>query len=187
MVRKMAIAYAITVVACVAPPAADARTPAQRVGACADADVIAVDKTTRRRAIAGILCEVNRARATHQVRALRASKSLARAARGHSAAMVSRRSFAHRFPGGNDVRRRAQRSGYLRPFTAALLGETLAWGLGAMASPAQLVASFMKSPTHRRTMLANGYRDLGIGLALGAPRPVANAATTLTLDFGRRN
>ena len=163
----MVIAYAITAVACVTPPAADAHAPAQRVGACTDANVIAVDETTRRRAIAGILCEVNRVRATHHVRALRVSKRLARAARGHSAAMVSRRSFAHRLPGGSDVLGRAQRSGYLRPFTSALLGETVAWGSGAMASPARLVASFMKSPAHRRTMLSNGYRDLGIGLARG--------------------
>jgi len=187
MWRKMAIVCAIATMACGAPGAAQGDERARVDRACEGAHLIAVDEAARRRAIKVIRCLVNRERALHNVRKLRGSKRLRRAAARHSAAMVSRGYFGHRTPQGDDVRQRARRTGYVRPQRSALLGETLAWGSGPLASPAELVASFMSSTPHRRTMLSSRYRDLGIGLALGAPTPVVDAAATLTLNFGRRD
>lgn len=161
--------------------------PAPRSAGCKGADVIASDEPSRRRAKQVVLCLVNRERAARRIAILRVSPSLARAAARYSTSMVQLQYFAHRSPAGDDVRQRAARTGYLRHGRATLLGETLAWGMDAMATPTGLVTAFMRSPGHRRTMLSRRYRDIGVGIALGAPAPDATGnAATLTIDFGRR-
>lgn len=153
---------------------------------CPGANSAAVDEASRRRAARVVLCLVNRKRRAHRVRPLRRSAPLQRAAAQHSAAMVGGKYFSHVGSSGS-VLQRAMRTGYVRRSRYALLGETLSWGAGPEATPAQLVASFMGSRSHRRTLLSRRYRDVGIGLALGAPATdVAGSAATLTLNFGRR-
>lgn len=153
---------------------------------CAGANVPATDEASRERATKVILCLVNRERRALRRAPLRRSRPLARAAVRHSVWIIRRRSFSHSGSKG-DVLRRAQRTGYVRRGSRrVLLGETLAWGAGPDATPAALVASFMGSRAHRRTLLNKRYRDVGIGLALGAPAAVAEHAATLTLDLGRR-
>jgi uncharacterized protein YkwD len=98
--------------------------------------------------------------------------------------MVSAKFFSHASRNGDSAKRRVTRMGYGRN---ALVGETIAWGSGPFATPAQLVGAFLASAEHRQIMLDRRYRDLGVGIALGAPRPgVPGYATTLTLDFGHR-
>ncbi len=171
-----------------AAPKHDSRKHASKPGKCAGAESAPVDEATRRRASRVVLCLVNRARRAHRVPPLRRSKPLAKAAVRHSAAMVGGKYFSHFSFGGADVRRRATRAGYVRKSRQTILGETLAWGAGPSATPMGLVMLFMSSPPHRATMLSRRYRDLGIGLALGAPATnVADSAATLTLNFGRRS
>lgn len=211
LLRVIAIVCAITALACsaqasaaAAPDAAAAAGPTaapgltkplgrtsapapRRASGCDGADVIALDEPSRRRAKHAVLCLVNRERAARRIAILRVSSSLARAAARYSTSMVQLQYFAHRSPAGDDVRRRAARTGYRRHGRATLLGETLAWGRDATATPTELVTTFMRSPGHRRTMLSRRYRDIGVGLALGAPAPDATGnAATLTIDFGRR-
>ncbi|MGH2897697.1 MAG: CAP domain-containing protein, partial [Solirubrobacteraceae bacterium] len=69
---------------------------------------------------------------------------------------------------------------------ACSVGETIAWGTDALATPAELVRSFIDSSGHRAILLDGRYRDIGIGLALGAPTDMPGDGATLTLDFGRR-
>ncbi|MEY2513542.1 MAG: hypothetical protein QOJ89_900 [bacterium] len=187
MVRRATIACAIAVVVCVSVVAsAAAKVRAASVG-CTGADTIATDESGRQRAAAAILCTVNRVRAIHGASALRASRPLTSAATAHSAEMVARSYFSHASPDGSGVRHRAIRSGYVRSSHKTLLDETIAWGSGKFASPNQLVESFLESAPHRRALLGRAYRDLGIGLVLGAPdRNAGGPAATLTLDFGRR-
>jgi uncharacterized protein YkwD len=148
---------------------------------------VATDESGRQRAAAAILCTVNRVRAIHGARALRASRQLTGSASAHSAEMIAGGYFSHSSPDGSGVRRRAMRSGYVRRGHRTLLDETIAWGSGRFASPNQLVESFLQSAPHRRALLDRRYRDLGIGLVLGAPdRNAWGPAATLTLDFGRR-
>lgn len=185
MWRNLAIVCAIATIPYGAPSASEA-SQLHAARACRDANLIAADAKTRQRAIKAVLCLVNQERGTHGVAVLHTSKRLARAAARHSAAMVARGYFGHRFPGSSELRQRARRTGYVQARSSPLLGETLAWGCGLSASPAELVMSFMNSPPHRRTMLSRRYRDLGIGFALGAPVAVADQAAMLTLNFGRR-
>lgn len=199
MFRETAIACAIAALACSAPASAGAApslknvrgkpaAPAPRsASGCKGADVIALDEPSRRRAKRVVLCLVNRERAARRIAILRVSPLLARAAARYSTSMVQLQYFAHRSPAGDDVRRRTARTGYRRRGRTTLLGETLAWGSDATATPTELVTSFMRSPRHRRTMLSRRYRDIGVGIALGAPAPDATGnAATLTVEFGRR-
>lgn len=177
---KMAIACAIAALAQAMPETAMA------AGDCAGARSIAVDDATRAQAGEALACLVNRERTARGRPALRTSSLLTSAAMGHSDDMVARKFFSHTGTGGSSPRLRVARTGYLRGGRSALVGETLAWAAGTMATPAEIVSSFLESPDHRRTLLDRRYRELGIGLVEGAPEPGVGAAVTATLDFGRR-
>lgn len=67
-------------------------------------------------------------------------------------------------------------------------GENLIWGTGSRATPRSAVNAWMKSPPHRRTMLERRYRQVGVGVALGAPEGdaprILGGAAIYTADFG---
>jgi uncharacterized protein YkwD len=51
-----------------------------------------------------------------------------------------------------------------------------------------MVQAWMDSPTHRRILLDGAYREMGFGIAIGAPVALADssAAVTFVNHFGRR-
>jgi uncharacterized protein YkwD len=184
MLLRKAIASAVAALAGGVPGIATAAKKNSSAGDCAGAGSVAVDEATREQAIDAVLCLVNRERAAHGVAAVRASNPLQSAAVGHSDAMVTAKFFSHSSRNGDTAQRRVTRTGYGR---SPLVGETIAWGSGQFATPAQLVGSFLSSARHRQIMLDRRYRDVGVGIALGAPRAaVPGEATTVTLDFGHR-
>ena len=133
-----------------------------------------------------IVCLVNAERRRRGVPRVRASRQLDRAARAHSRDMVARGFFAHVSPEGETVRQRVARTGYLRRGRGQI-EETLGWGAGAdLSSPRQLVDLMLRSASHRRIMLDRRFRDIGVGLMLGAPSTAIRGSATLTLNFGRR-
>lgn len=198
MFRRTVIASAISALALGVPctgTAAAKRKPqpgktkarSAAASSCPGDDVMPVDEDTRQRAGQAVLCLVNRARAAHGTPAVRASQPLATAAESHSADMVAAGFFSHASADGASLRQRVQRTGYIRRSKYTLIGETLAWGAGSFATPGQLFESFMASTVHRQTLLDGRFRDVGVGMTLGAPMPdVGGPAATLTLDFGRR-
>jgi uncharacterized protein YkwD len=154
---------------------------------CANATVVPASASMRPAASAAVLCLVNAERAQRGLPALRDSSLLDKAAAFHSTDMVRRKYFAHITPNGLDQRRRVARTGYLRGCRNAVLGETIAWGSSMYGSPAELVSSLMASPPHRAILLDRRYRDIGIGLTLGAPMDgFGEFGSTLSLNFGRR-
>ena len=179
MSRRIAIAGAIATVVCWTLAAGTA-VAGER--GCARAAATA-DDTTLQQAADAVICLVNGERTSRGLAPLRSSRQLARSARSHSRDMVARRYFSHISLGGTSPRQRVARSGYGR---SSKVGETIAWGTGVLATPAELVRSFMTSPGHRRILLDRGYRDVGIGLVLGAPVADMGEGATLTLDFARR-
>jgi uncharacterized protein YkwD len=137
--------------------------------------------STARRAVR---CLVNEQRAAHDLPPLRSERRLRRAAQAHTRSMLEVRRFAHHLPGHEPtLLGRAAAAGYLRDARNWWLGETLAFGTDGAATPAALVLLLMASPPHRATLLDPEARDLGIGLAAGAPGEGPGA--TLTLDLGR--
>jgi uncharacterized protein YkwD len=161
------LAAALAVSALLAVPV----PPAHAAQSCADDD----------RAEA-IRCLINRERSERDLPLLRADERLADAAADHSRDMVRRRFFDHVSPGGSTPGRRVTRAGY--GWTS--LGETIAWGTGSKGSPAGTVERWMDSPPHRRILLEAKLRDIGIGVARGAPMRGASGGTTVTADLGRR-
>jgi uncharacterized protein YkwD len=146
------------------------------------------DDATRSQAVDSVLCLVNGERATHGLAPVHASAQLTRSAQAHSQDMVARDYFSHVTPGGKSVRRRVVSAGYpVSRRQPIKVGETIAWGTNRLGTPAQLVRSFMSSPGHRQILLDRSFRDVGVGLVLGAPvAGMPGAGATLTLDFGRR-
>jgi uncharacterized protein YkwD len=140
---------------------------------------------TLARARDATLCLVNRARAEHGLGRLRHAALLDRAAGAHSRDMVRRDFFSHNSPGGSTPSQRIDRTGYLSGAHSWAIGETIAWGTGPYATPASIVRGWLHSPEHRAILLDGRFRDLGIGVAIGAPSEGRGGAT-FTGDFGAR-
>lgn len=128
------------------------------------------------------LCMLNRQRAAHGLRPLRHERRLALAAHRHVRDMIKGGYFAHQSRSGTNFVQRIQRTGYARG-SSWRLGENLAWGEGVEGSPNAIVAAWMESPGHRRNVLGP-YREVGIGLAAGAPVAGRGPSTTFATDFG---
>jgi uncharacterized protein YkwD len=151
---------------------------------CADADLMpAAGNLARIRA--AVLCLHNRIRAQHGLPPLHEARQLRHVAAGHSDDMVARRYFDHTTPGGRTMVDRILGSGYVRRQQNWLLGENLEWGTGSLATPRGAVQAWLDSPPHRANLLKRGYREVGIGVALGVPTGRARGAT-YTVDFGAR-
>ena len=149
---------------------------------CANAHSAAAD-ATRTGVAHATVCLINAARRVRGLSTLRLNGRLSSAARGHSGDMVRRRYFAHNTPEGLSPASRVWRAGYLAGHRRWLVGEALAWWRGR-ATPANIVTAWMHSPPHREVLLHPAFRDVGIGLVLGVPRPAGRGGATYTADFG---
>jgi uncharacterized protein YkwD len=99
--------------------------------------------------------------------------------------MVSRRYFEHTTPSGRTMVDRILATGYVSANDGWLLGENLEWGTGGLATPRGAMRAWLASPPHRENLLKRGYREVGIGVALGVPTGGGDGAT-YTVDFGAR-
>src|SRR3954454_20740575 len=149
---------------------------------CASAD----GPTARTSAVAlanSALCLVNQERTSRGLAPLKTNHRLVTAARAHAGDMVAKRYFSHDTLGGGSFADRIRNTGYVPKHRAPALGEDLAWGSGSLASPRQIVESWMESPGHRANILSRSFREAGLGVAFGDVGAGANGAA-YTLDFG---
>ena len=137
---------------------------------------------------AGVLCELNAARAANDLAPLRARASLTTAGERHARDMVARGYFAHENPEGEGPGRRAMRARYMSGMERWRIGEILLWSRGAELTAADAVQAWLDSPGHRRIILTGAYRDAGVGLVDGAPvgDPAQTPALTIAVVVGRR-
>jgi uncharacterized protein YkwD len=131
---------------------------------------------------AAILCLLNAERRGKGLASLHSNRKLRRAAKGWANRMVAGRFFAHE-AGSSTVLSRIRRTGYVRGDWS--LGENIAWGSGALATPRAIVNGWMHSPGHRANILHGAFRDIGIGIKLGAPGAGLSGGATYVTDFGR--
>jgi uncharacterized protein YkwD len=158
---------------------------AKRSGACAAASA-SPSQATDREIVRATLCLLNDARAQRGMRALRLNRRLSGAADNHSQDMVRKNYFAHNSLSGASFVDRIRRSGYLRGARSWSVAENLAWGTGSRATPTQILRAWMESPGHKANILDRRYREVGIGIADGAPGQSGRGAATYTTDFGVR-
>ena len=119
-----------------------------------------------------------------RVAAVRLNPRLSRAARAHSRDMVRRHYFSHTTPEGLRFADRIRGTGYLRASRQWFVGENLAWGWRGRDSARRIVRAWMHSPPHREVMLNPSFREVGIGIVSGVPRPLPPGGATYTADFG---
>lgn len=159
-------------------------TAAEADAACAGAGV-APTANDLGRARAATLCLLNQQRTGRGLAPLRQDSRLLRAARAYARAMARDDFFQHvSAVNGSTLTDRIRAVGY----RGGQVGENIAWGTGRLAAPARIVATWMRSPGHRRNILTPSYRTIGIGIVNGAPRPGGRTAqgATYTTDFGTR-
>lgn len=157
--------------------------------ACDDADLLPRGDQTLPRVRAAVLCLLNEERSARGRAPLRADGSLRLAASGYARLMVDQGFFDHTSPRGSTMVTRVKTTAYLQSTTSWSLGENLAWGAGRRATAAATVRAWMESPGHRANILDSRFRDVGVGVALGAPAqpPLGAPAATYVTEFGRRS
>jgi uncharacterized protein YkwD len=150
---------------------------------CVNTDVVATPENLEliRDAVA---CLHNRTRAQKRLRVLAENEALAQAAAGHASDMVARGYFDHETPEGSYFDQRILATGYTRGANGYKVGENLIWASGGLATPAELMRSWLASAGHRANILKGAYRELGLGVAFGTPD--GDAGVTIAAEFGAR-
>lgn len=132
--------------------------------------------------------EINRVRAEHGLAALRASRSLRRAAAQHVYEMAVVGYFGHGSPNRPSFADRLASYYTPRGYRRWAVGETLLrWDTPLTAAP--VVQFWLDSPSHRREVLNGRYREVGIAAVEleGAGGPYRGQRVTLVAaDFGVR-
>jgi uncharacterized protein YkwD len=137
-------------------------------------------------AAGAIVCLVNVERTSRGLPALQRDGDLSQAARAHAADMARNNFFAHVNPDGDTLSDRLRKAGYGRPGDGWHAGEDLGWGTGDRATPNALVDAWRASPGHRRILLSGTYREIGVGVAGGAPNESSSGlpGATYAMDLG---
>lgn len=136
------------------------------------------------------LCLLNEERTSRGLRPLREHAQLRSTAQSYAELMDEHNFFDHVSPAGSTMVDRLKRgTSYLRSGRSWVVGENLAWGAGGAEAPARIVRAWMRSPGHRKNILNGRFRDIGIGIADGAPVSgvsAASGAATYVNNFGAR-
>lgn len=106
-----------------------------------------------------MLDEINRYRTSQGRAALLYSKTLESAAEDHARDMAARDFFDHTNPDGDGPLERAQHAGFCSP---RLVGENIAWGQGALTTPAEVQDGWEDSPGHNANMLKEDFVFVGM-------------------------
>ncbi|MEA2370678.1 MAG: hypothetical protein QOH12_1072 [Solirubrobacteraceae bacterium] len=160
-------------------------TPPKLPAVCPDAqlaptasNLVAIGRAT--------ICLVNKERVARGLVALAENTRLDRAAKLHSDSMVAKAYFNDVGPGSQTVQQRTLLTGYARAGWGYRVGENIAIGTAASATPAAIVAGWMNQPQHRAVLLRSFYRETGLGVASAVPRGFLNGGpgATFTQTFG---
>jgi uncharacterized protein YkwD len=147
-------------------------------GACPGAKVPAGGESAAQGGMA-IACLVNELRQKRNLHAVNCNLSLAMAALAHSNDMTAQNFFGH--DGDGTLLSRTEAAG----FHGSSVGETLAYGTGALGSPKSMVRAWMQSAEHRHILLMRRWRQIGVGVSFGSPTgPDVPGEATYTADFG---
>jgi uncharacterized protein YkwD len=179
MLRQVSIAGGFTVAAIGLAGGGGAGAQA----ACRDAD--SGPEAGSPALVAATECLIAADRAAAGVAPLKVSATLRTSAQRHAADMVARRYLSATSPGGDDQEERAAKAGYGAGAARVSVGEAFGFGTGSEATPRAAIRRWRADPGFRRVILDPGARDIGVGVALGAPRGSSDGAATYVADLGR--
>jgi len=102
--------------------------------------------------------------------------------------MVRLNYFAHVRPSGTTPAALVSATSYGQHAKSLSIAENIGWGTGPEATPAQMVAGWLRSPAHREIILTGEFRDVGVGATAAAPPSLAEgqAGATYALELARR-
>jgi uncharacterized protein YkwD len=134
------------------------------------------------------LCLVNAIRRAHHLHALRGNRELGKVAGSQVVSMVRWDYFADVRPSGQTPLSLVGVTRYPAHTAGYAVGQNIAWGTGAYASPEHIVAEWMASPPHRAIILTGYYRDAGVAVepALPGVLRVGRSGATYAMEFGVR-
>lgn len=156
--KSLRLALALTVAAAIA-----AASPAM-ASACDFADLeprTAAELDTAARATH---CLVNEIRRDNGLRGLKWNKRLVRSSDWQADDMLGYGYFDHARSDGPSFNSRIRRFGYAKRSRGYMLGENIAWGTAADATPQQIVDAWMDSSGHRANILRRKFREDGIAI-----------------------
>jgi uncharacterized protein YkwD len=111
---------------------------------------------------------------------------LQKAARSHSRDMIERDYFSHDTKDGRTFDARLKAFGYdPGGYRHYAIGENIAYGNGPYGEPDSIMDAWMKSDGHRRNILNNEFREIGVGTHTGTYGKT-DGVTMYTADFGVR-
>jgi uncharacterized protein YkwD len=134
---------------------------------------------------AATLCLINRLRAAHDLSPLHLNGELAKVAGAAAQAMVREDYFSDVEPSGRTPMSLVASTHYRPPMA---IGQNIAWGTGAYATPASVVAAWLASQPHRENMLDPQYLTAGTGATPAVPAVLhpEGPGATYVLELGAR-
>jgi len=164
-------------------PAPNLREGVAAGDSCANAD-LQPDRANLGTIAVATVCLLNAERADRGLTALKADRRLERAALSHAGDMVEHLYFSHDGRNGSRPAQRIRAAGYLSSGGTWRIGENLAWGTGALATPRAIMAAWMNSSGHRANILQPAYREIGVSVLAGNPASRNGAGATFVTEFG---
>lgn len=114
-----------------------------------------------------MICMINYARAKAGVKKLPSETLLAGSAVRKAKRIVKCGKFTH-YPCGDELATPFRQAGYIAPGYRWTVGENLAWGSGAYASPTSVLKRWLESPPHRKNLLSSRWREQGVAVVRAA-------------------
>ena len=112
--------------------------------------------------------------------------ALTEAARAHSKDMIEQDYFAHATPSGESLGERLRHFGYTpKGYSYWKVGGNIAWHSGPEPEPENMFSGWMNSPHHRANILAEDFRQIGLGTYAGAYKSYKESVM-YTAEFGVR-
>jgi uncharacterized protein YkwD len=135
------------------------------------------------------LCLVNAVRAANHLHPLRSNGQLGKVATSQVATMIRWDYFADVRPTGQTPMSLVGVTRYPAHTAGFAVGQNIAWGTAAFASPEHIVDEWMASPPHRAIILTATYRDAGVAVTPALPGVVraGQSGATYAMEFGVRH
>jgi uncharacterized protein YkwD len=167
---------------------AKGRASKARASSCAYAN-LRPSAAERSRVDAATLCLIDRVRAAHHLRPLRANSELQSVATTLVGGMVRRNYYNDNSPSGQSPGSLIATIPYGAHAASLSTAQDLGWGTLSDATPAGMVRAWMSSPPHREIILTAAFRDAGVGVAPAVPEVIGRGThgATYAVEFAARS